>query len=277
MSRLTPRLPLLRHSLSALAVCVAGSTLLSCDAEDFSIQLYNVIPTNAECKPVNLATESLAGGTIDLALSPTYSLNLVAQNRLTNMVTANGLRPADGFLVTTTINITSLSVRYIDVDAVDLGIDPEVNLPISGVLPVLATANTSSANRTGTVVLPQIKVLDEQMVEILSQNNAFRRVTPTGKVIKRGNFKVVLAMRLFGETLDGKEVQSNEVQFPVNVCLGCLVTSSTQTACGAELVEEDLDLLETCPSMIGHDNTLVSCSLCQQVAPPDYVHLCSDR
>ena len=275
MSRLTP---LARRGLvsCAAAVFLSGAALVSCDAEDFSIQLYNVIPTDAECKYVNLATESLPSGTVDLALAPTYSLNLVAQNRLTNNVTANNLKPSDGFSVTTTINLTSLSVRYIDVDEVDIGLDPEVNIPVSGVLPVLAST-TSSTTRTGTVVLPEITVLDPQMVQILSQNNLFRRVTPSGKVVTRGNFKIVLAMRLYGKTLDGKEVQSNEVQFPVNVCVGCLVTSSAQTSCGAGLLESDTKLLDACPSMIGHDDVYVSCSLCEQVAQRDYVHLCSDR
>jgi hypothetical protein len=275
MFRLTP---LARRGLvsCAAAVCLSGAALVSCDAEDFSIQLYNVIPTDASCAYVNLATESLPSGTVDLALSPTYSLNLVAQNRLTNNLTANNLRPVDGFSLTTTINLTSLSVRYIDVDEVDIGLDPEVSIPLSGVLPVLATT-ASSTNRTGTVVLPEITVLDQQMAQILSQNNIFRRVTPSGKVITRGNFKIVLAMRLHGKTIDDKEVQSNEVMFPINVCVGCLVTSSAQSSCGAELLENDVKLLEECPSMIGRDNITVSCSLCEQVAQKDYVHICSDR
>jgi hypothetical protein len=66
---------------------------------------------------------------------------------------------------------------------------------------------------------------------------------------QRGIVRLVTYTRFFGYTLGGRYVESNEFEFPVDVCFGCLVVRAS--SCGATNASEAL------PCVIGQDLELV--------------------
>jgi hypothetical protein len=75
--------------------------------------------------------------------------------------------------------------------------------------------------------------------------------------------RVNVAVRVFGETLGGQEIESSELLFPISVCRGCLVSFPTTAVdangfCLRGIPPEDL------PCKAGQDEA-VDCRLCQQL------------
>jgi len=249
-------------ALSLTALC--ASMLLSCETEDISINLVKVIPLDPEsCDTSTTAKgDPVTSGAFDLVLGTSYSLNLSASNALLNVVAAKELEDRDGRVNTNNINLTRLSVEYIDADGVDLGLDPIVDIPLAGQL---------STDATEPLVIPNVVVFTSQMTEILEQNGVLKGTGLTGPVPVRGSFTVILQLTLFGETVDQKQVQSNKVNFPVEVCTGCRVRGTWEDR---PLTEEETLLLSTCPNSIGKDTEFASCALCQALAKPELIQLC---
>ena len=249
--------------LSVSALLSAG--ILGCQAEDTALQLYGVVALDAmSCLPSTEEASALASGTFDLTLSNTYRLNLSVQSKLSNMVTANNFQEGDGRKNTTDVHLTHVEVRYVDTDGVDIGLDPVLTIPLTGYL-------EASSDRD-PLVIPDILVFDQQMSELLAQNATLKSNGLSGPMSVRGSFGVTLDMTLFGQTIDGREVESNVISFPVKVCTACLVTGSCQG--DVSITEADQKLLDTCPNAIGRDQTRVSCALCEELADPSLKHVC---
>lgn len=79
--------------------------------------------------------------------------------------------------------------------------------------------------------------------------------------------RVVVKVRVFGDTLGGEEVTSSELSYPIDICTGCLVfypasaadpTSPTYMCSGAALTED----FEP-PCQIGQDQ-MIPCTFCLQ-------------
>jgi hypothetical protein len=63
-------------------------------------------------------------------------------------------------------------------------------------------------------------VIDSSTVAAVKQANAMQ-LGP-----RHGNVRVVVHVRFFGSTLDGTPVESDEFEFPVDICQGCLIQFS---------------------------------------------------
>jgi hypothetical protein len=74
----------------------------------------------------------------------------------------------------------------------------------------------------------------------------------------------LVAVRVFGETLGGEEVESNEFRFPVTLCAGCLIFGTTDTN-GACLAPAD-DPPEFAGCVLGQDFG-IHCSQCAGNVP----------
>lgn len=103
------------------------------------------------------------------------------------------------------------------------------------------------------------------------------------KVVKNASKRLVVRFKVFGQTLGGQSVESNEQQFPVNACNGCLVyfppdsqdpaiknpDGSTRPNCGAQ---GDVASLRT-PCVAGQDEP-VDCRSCQGFNPEWAPNVC---
>lgn len=73
-----------------------------------------------------------------------------------------------------------------------------------------------------------------------------------------GTKKLVARFKVFGQTLGGQSVETNEAQFPIDVCFGCLVFRPADAACDATA---DLGSVRT-PCVFGQDQA-IDCRLCR--------------
>jgi hypothetical protein len=248
---------------------MSTALLMSCQAEDISIDLLKVVPIDMTSCDTNGTDKGppLTSGAFDLVMGSSYSINIATQNALVNIVAAKEFEDVDGRLNTNNINLTKLTVEYVDVDGVDLGLDPVVDIPLTGQL---------STDSTEPLVIPNIVIFDQQMTEILEQNGVLKGTGLSGPVAVRGSFTVILRLTLFGETIDGRSAQSNQISFPVEVCTGCLVRGGVGGVCeDRPFTDDEAESLSLCPNGIGKDGEFASCLVCQELAKPELAQLCT--
>ena len=256
---------------SLALILLAFYSFEGCDAQEFSIQLQGVnsIDTSS-CLPQEATNGSslLSRGTVDLVLANDYEVNLSVINLLQNSLAVNGLDSDDGYINTTDINITNAVIRYIDEDEVGLGFEQEVEVPLAG---LLVAGSQNPVNQKVTVMKSSMaKNLRDG--GLYNGRNSNGRISPT-----RGSFTLVVAIKLQGKTLDGKRVESNEINFPIDLCTGCRISTQGRGDMCEQIGEAEQDLLNDCPSNIGKDSTYASCALCKQIAIDDnFASLCED-
>ena len=234
--------------------------LMSCDASEFSIQVRGIVKVDPmSCLPLDSDDALLSRGTIDLIMADQYSISISMRNVLQNNLDVNGVKPEDGRLTTTDISIKKAIVRYLDPNEVGLGLEEEIReIPFGGLLP------SASTNPT----IQTLTVLESSMIEILRLNGAFKGVNASGRLGPvEGQLTLLLGIRIQGETLDGRLVESNEITFPVEVCMGCRVLKITlgEDECPMVSTEEQA-LVSSCPQVVGRDQNYASCGLCTQLA-----------
>jgi hypothetical protein len=242
---------------------------LGCDAEEFSIQVRGVTPVDPmNCQPDTGAdgVSMLSRGTLDLVLASSYEVNLAVVNVLQNPLTVNNLEESDGFVNTTDVNLTNAVVRYLDPDEVGLGFEEEVNIPLSGLLP---SGVKSPINQRITIITSNM-ANDLRDSGLYNGRNSSGRIAPT-----KTSFTLIISIKLQGKTLDGKRVESNEIQFPIDLCTGCRVSTQGRADTCDMVTDEELEKRTTCPGIIGRDDSYASCALCQQVVTSDsFAPLC---
>lgn len=258
----------LKHCIIGLIACILT---FACDAQEFSIQLQGVNPLNSStCGPQKLGQGSflLSRGTVDLVLANEYEVNLSVVNLLQDTLAANNLSSDDGYINTTDVNVTNAVIRYIDIDEVGLGFDEEVEVPLAGLL----------QSGIPTPVNQKVTILTSTMTKNLRDGGLYNGRNSSGRIAPtRGSYTLVTAIKLQGKTLDGKRVESNEINFPIDLCTGCRVSTQGRGDTCDMITEEETETLNVCPSAIGRDSSYASCALCQQVAVDDsFAPLCVD-
>ena len=242
-----------------------------CDAQEFSIQLQGVNPLDiSTCGPQKLGQNSflLSRGTVDLVLAKEYEVNLSVLNLLQNPLQVNNLMVEDGYVNTTDINLTNAVIRYIDAEEVGLGLEETIEVPLAG---LLQSGSVNPVNQ-------KVTILTTAMTNNLRDGGLYNGRNENGRIAPtRGAFTLVAAIKLQGKTLDGKRVESNEINFPIDLCTGCRVSTQGRGDTCDAVSDEETELLTVCPSGIGRDTSYASCALCKQVAVSDsFAPLCED-
>jgi hypothetical protein len=264
----------MKSSISYLLVC---SLLFGCAVDDFSIQLLGVNALNNECKPSTDATSYLLSkGSVDLTVAEDYPIYIATKNLLYNTNQVNALSEKDGRVSSTDININQVEVEYVDINEIGLGFDSKRNIPTSA----LIKAGSNDITRLG------VELLTEEMLSNLRANGAFQGISASGALEGlKGSIYIDVKMTLKGKTLDGKDVKSNEITFPIEVCTGCRISYNQVVTKpnGSQICpapEGDLDTLvgdnqKACLSYLGRDDKYVSCGLCQLLLVDDgFSNLC---
>ena len=262
--------PFVRIVLCSIAFGSFVSLVPGCDSEEIYIQVQKVVPINPEtCMPDSSdQAPSVSRGTLDLILTNHYDLNLAVINIMQNPLVVNDLDEEDGYVNTTDVNLTEAIVRYVDVDDIGLGFDPEIKVPLSGLLP------SGSANPVGQ----QITVITEAMADNLRDSGLFDGRNAAGRVAPvKTNFTLSVNVKLVGKTLDGKRVESNEISFPIDLCTGCRVSTQGRADTCDMVSEDDVEGLAACPGIIGRDSFYATCALCRQIVVDErFAPLCLD-
>jgi hypothetical protein len=180
------------RKLTAAGIAAAAASTLSAGCADnesmmFIIGVADI--TNSDC----VLSPSTAGpfiglGTLDLAVRDTYIAALVVGNQLTERGSRNQLR--------TETSRVRLEGAEVILESPDGGEVAEFTSLGSGFVQPASGADAS-------------------------YGGFFTNLVPPGAGLPDGQY--VAAVRVFGTTLGGEEIESAELRFPIDVCFGCLV------------------------------------------------------
>jgi hypothetical protein len=236
------------HVVSLLAVGMAVSTAVpACATNDQTIFIQGALAppssrVNGVCTytPDPQASELLRG-TVDLGVTDSYSSILLVGNQLITRAD-----PANNRAESNRVHINGAVVRVTETNG---ALIREFTSVATGL------ANPGSNGVPG-FSLAGVVALDAPTRDILLP-----------QLPNRAASKTVLAfIKVFGITLGGKDVESGEFQFPIQVCNGCLVDFSTGNDDTQKIQPNCLKVstgtaATQSPCMIGQDE-VVKCELC---------------
>ncbi len=228
MNRLCAR-ALTTTALAALA----GVVFPACSHDDASLFIRFVIAPTTNCTYTQDATQAfLPIGRADAALLGAYSPAVLVGNQLTARASADDVRAE-----TSRVNIQGAVVKVVD--------------PTDGSVQMDATVLSSGTIDPGTGAAPSYAPIQVTMLNAAALAHFDPKNTAAGSKL------AVAYVKVFGQTLGGQSLESNEFQFPIQVCHGCLVkltsTCSIPPAAGSSAS------LPVCVQ--GQDQT-VDCSAC---------------
>lgn len=263
----TPRVT--RLALGGLCALL-GLGMLSCQDRDFGLTIRQVQPVDLDTCEVEL-DESIfqSAGSVDMALRTNYFINVRIENNLLGITEVKGFDESDSRVNTSDVVLRSATIEYTTLDTISTAIQSPIVVPLSGTVQLNA-AVTVGVEVLNSAVLAQLRDADEFLV--VDDTGAVRPVPASVKLIAR--------IRIAGETLDGKAVESNEFLYPVDVCNGCLITYPSnlletrngQLSCpGVKLDAEGNPIVgpaanATCFASLGVDGSAVDCQTCQGLA-----------
>ncbi len=200
-----------RHVLTGVsALAVGGGAIAACAHDDSTLFIRNVlapqlVSPGQVCTYTNDPTQpAISTGKLDVAFSHHYDAQFLVGSQI--VPRGNPSKPATE---TSYLSIQGAVVRITDAQGNELKSFTRLTSatidPASGGAPSYAVLGTT--------------ILDQATVE----SPAVLGAVVTGEV-KR----LVSYVHFFGQTFGGQSVESGEFAFPVDVCLGCLITFSAQ-------------------------------------------------
>ncbi|MEI7893239.1 MAG: hypothetical protein WCI05_09110 [Myxococcales bacterium] len=247
--------------VGATAVLGAAGLFSACVSDDSSIFLRGVMapPTTATagttCLYVGDATQPMIyQGTLDTALLLTYTPTLLIGSQLLPRGNEGQVR-----VETSRVAIQGAIVRINDSEGRELRSFTR-----------LGSAFIDPASGTTPSYTPFATTLVDSATGLSLRQALFPGGVTSGQV-KR----LVVNVKVFGTTLGGQKLESNELQFPVNVCYGCLISYPTDSvnqtlkqATGRNNCANTGSGTAAIPCIRGQDQ-IVDCRLCQEVSECD--------
>lgn len=263
----------LRLSTPALAALLCGAifggSLTGCQDRDFGISIVQVQPLDAEdCTIVGDSATFQSSGIVDIALRDSYTIHPLIKNNLLDVTQVKGLEDTDGRINTNAIVLQSATIEYTALDTLSAQITSPTIVPLSGTIPV------------GLDLIVGVEVLNRAVLGQLRDADEFLLIDDSGQARPiRASVKLIARVRIQGETLDGKSVESNEFLFPIEVCNGCRIEYPAPLlqprggllTCPPVTLDAEgnpVDLINTnnCGPSFGTEAGLVDCQQCQGIA-----------
>lgn len=198
----------LRKSLGVLLLGAAGSTVTACEDNESILFIVGVLAVDRTDCTARAEQDALlmSGGTLDLLLRPSYRAALLVGSHLTQRGSRDQLRTE-----TARLSLQGATVTLTNFAGALLPINPN---PYS----TLGTGFVHPGNGVEPGYGP-----------------IFVDLVPPGLSIP--DQTIVAKIRVFGTTLGGFELESNEYTFPITICRGCLISypvSSADTTQGSQ-------------------------------------------
>ena len=224
------------HVLAGLAtLCVGASITTACTHDDSSMFVLDVlqpqlVSPGATCLFTSDPTQPfISSGVLDLGLTGEYNAEYLVGNQLIQQGNTDQLRTE-----TSIINVEGAIVRITDAQGTQIKTYTR-----------LAGGTIQPSTRTTPSYSPfNVTTVDNQTATSI-------------KPATGGTVRLITYARFFGHTLGGQYVESNEFEFPVDVCYGCLVRLSQMDISGTSTASTTLPL----PCFPGQDET-IDCSQC---------------
>jgi hypothetical protein len=220
--------------------CVAGLLVVaSCAHDDSSIFVRQVLaPTGGSTAGSDCVYKAdptqpfLSSGTVDVGFLASYRPIVLIGSQLISQ------QKSDSFKTETSrVSLQGATVSVTDTQGTEIA-------SFSTLAAGFVDPASGSSPGWG---LTEVTLIDPKTID------ALRTQIPAG-----GTKKLVARFKVFGQTLGGQSVESNESQFPIDVCLGCLVFRPADSTCDATA---DLGSVAA-PCVVGQDQP-IDCRLCR--------------
>jgi hypothetical protein len=202
---------------AAAAVGLAAVLLPACAHDDSTIYIVNIPapPTGIQAGQACAYTPQPNGpflptGLWDVALSDAYSPAVLVGNQMIQRM--DPLRPTTE---TNRVEIQGATVRVTDAAGTQIASFSSLT---SGTVDPASGTQPGYMVTLATIVDPQTAAAFRTAGSPLYLKDVYASKT------------IVAYFKLYGSTLGGTSVESNEFQFPIKVCKGCLVTFNYNTA-----------------------------------------------
>jgi hypothetical protein len=244
------------HVLMPLSLVAGVSAAFSaCVHDDSTIFVQNVLAPQTSSQAGSLCVYTpdptqafISSGVLDLALRPQYKAmfllgnQMVAQANSSQLQTETSIAKIEHAVVRiTTFDGNEQLARYTE--------DTEANVP------------PASGDTPGYSTIGRVTIVDPQTA---ASPAVQQHLVPGGTV------RLVTYVRFEGTTLGGQAVESNEFQFPVDVCYGCLITFTNDprypipNCVGSGAASTSNQPLIPCGDTIGQDIP-IDCSSCESL------------
>lgn len=251
-SRLAPLLlPLL--GAQGLVACAESK-----DGDLVIVQAQPVTEEEGSCIGSQDTSISLSRGTVDMAVAQGYVLFPLVQNNIEDIRQVKGYNQRDARLNTKDVLLRRAKITY--------GTQEEFTVQIQD-RTVPLSASVLSQGGQATVA---VELLTPAMIRQFRNAKEFIAEVGQGEVRPaRTSIDLSVNVTIEGETQDGNEVESNEFNFSLRVCNGCLIFYPPE-ATGEEgpapncLNPPDTEDVSFCG--IGQDRA-VHCGVCAAFAP----------
>lgn len=253
-----------------MALGVLAGGLSSCQDRDFGLAIVQVQPVDTgNCEVTLDRAQFQSDGVVDLAMRTSYQIRPLVENKMLSINEVKAFSANDGRVDTNDIVLRSATIEYTTLDVLSAQITSPAVVPISGTVPV-----------NGEVVIG-VEVLNAEVMTQLRDADEFLLIDQNGQARpKRSTISIIARVRLEGETLDGKSVESNEFLFPIQICNGCqiayppgvLEVRNGVLTCPAVSLDAEgnpvppVEIDGTCPGLIGTDGFITDCQTCQGIA-----------
>ena len=255
--------------LVALLVALSG-VLVGCQDRDFGLSIRQIQQFDRSACEVN-TDETLfqSQSVVDLALRGNYIIYPYIENNMLSVNEVKALDVTDSRVNTTDVVLRSATIEYTTLDTISAELQSPVVVPLSGTVKV------------GSFLIIGLEVLNTALLQQLQDADEFLVIEDNGTVRPvRTAIKIIARIRIEGETLDGKVVESNEFLYPIEVCNGCqisypsnlLETRNGQLTCPSVKLDAEGNPIvgpaatDACASTLGTDGALVDCQSCQGFA-----------
>ncbi len=198
------------HLLAGTSVLAgACAVMAACVHDDSTLFVQDVllpplVTQGQECVFTNDPTQTeLPSGILDIGLRSNYVAEFLLGNQMVAESNSQQLQTE-----TSTITVQGAIVRITD---------PAGN-QLSTFTRLAATTVYPSSGTTPGYAPIGLEIVDQ---------NTLAGAAVQGPLSQNGTARVVTYVKFFGNTLGGRSVESDEFEFPVDICNGCLVTFST--------------------------------------------------
>jgi hypothetical protein len=248
------------HAIAATgAIIIAANVFPACAHDDASIFINGVLAPPAAgasngqgcLYTADPTQQHLTSGLVDVALLRSYSAILLIGNQLIPRASAE-----QGRVETSRVEIQGAIITVTDVAG------NNVHAPYTR---SAAMTVDPAQGATPGYVYYGLELVDHTILDPIASSLTLRG-DPT---------RLLVHIKVFGNTLGGEHVETNDFQFPLDVCLGCLVTFpasaiSPVTGLCTGASGGGGSATTFAPCVVGQDQP-VPCSLCpteQACVPP---------
>ena len=210
------------HVLAAVSLVAGVAVAFSaCVHDDSTIFVQSVLAPQTSSQAGALCTWNsdptqpfISSGVLDLELRPEYDAEFLVGNQMAAQANSSQLQTETSF-----VEINAAVVRITSSNTVN-GVVTLANYTRLAT----ATIPPASGNNPGYTPIGPVTILDEPtLISSFVQ----------GQLVPGGTVRLVAHVKFSGKSLGGQSVESNEFEFPVDICSGCLIAFSQQPAVSA--------------------------------------------